>query len=1221
MRRPLLLFLMCMISVGASAQKAIQGGLNLRSIDYFWREAVEMYTMESDDYAETLKVTLEELKYWRLRVLQDKFEVKISDLEIVLSKSNAEELKQMEAFVTKRGMDSLDDTLMMRLAQLHYDRANFDLAVKMKKMKNSGDFSHSMPTPNYSSTIRYTSEIIKRYPSSSILDHAYYLLGYCLFDEGKEKEGAVIYERMLNLFPHSSLSMEARWRMAEQYFERGDFEKAVKAYQGLIEIKNPFYAKALYKYGASEYSAGSFEKAFKIFLRLYKESSENLGSQDPEVETLYNEAIDYIAHLKAKEFPMNLDEETDSLATRRLAEVYRHAQDENSARRMEMQFVAAHTLSKWAPGFLNRVIESYEYENNFNGAQKVRAQFLAAYGPSAPFWTQHAVDVPTVVEVQDLYESILLSSADYHASQAKQNKRPEDYKMAIDYYLKFIEEYPSSPLRNQAKYEMADLQYFSKRYADATATYMDMTADTENDEFREEAAYGYFLAETKRINFDVSTPKNLAPQREKNGILKPVSEVTKEEGAFIDAADFYLKNVRKGARRQKVLYKKAEIYFKHNNFEKVRENLELIFKDTELSAVAPKALILLSATYNVENNWTKVVQTSKRAAEMSRRQNFESIDSEMLFKAKSPTLLTAWKAEKRGDLEEAVDQYEHYSIMYSRAAEAPFALLRAGQLYREMGRIKDSDRVLKRLNDDYPDNDYQSRVDFFLAANQESKLNFEAAAKAFETVARRNSRNEIGLQAMLSAGYLRKALGQNVEAAQNFVRYANAVKDDTTFFRAASLYQEAKMQDQANQIYDRYIKQKGDASLAVQALFEKAYATKSENVADASCNQAAQLSKRAKNGLTASAVHNLYGCTYVKSRFLKDKILKSKGKSAEKRWAKLTKVYGEILESNDDLWMMEVLHDLQKLRKTGRDEDIDKIFADYKAKLADRYVEDLDIKLLPDQKPQPEVIVVRWPIESSLARVAYDQKKWVELEKQSNLELGIKSQGYLFMSLARAQAEQSNWTGAQATLNKCVSAVREQACVAALSILDANVRTPTWKLPTDDEAYLKLATMIEKARMNKGKEVSKEAQDIVALDPQMPDTYRYLSHYYYKQGNDDLAMMTLEQGLRNTQNEERLMIQKGYLALKTGDLEAAQMVADDLKFTSKSSAESVIFRSHFAYFKGEKESAKNILKVIKGAEPQNKNIDEAIQTQAAWTAATGERLPAQAPAPTGEEFQ
>src|SRR5438552_14813692 len=38
--------------------------------------------------------------------------------------------------LNKNGLDSLDDSLMMRLAQLNYDRTNFDIADKMKKYEN-----------------------------------------------------------------------------------------------------------------------------------------------------------------------------------------------------------------------------------------------------------------------------------------------------------------------------------------------------------------------------------------------------------------------------------------------------------------------------------------------------------------------------------------------------------------------------------------------------------------------------------------------------------------------------------------------------------------------------------------------------------------------------------------------------------------------------------------------------------------------------------------------------------------------------------------------------------------------------------------------------------------------------------------------------------------------------------------------------------------------------
>ena len=73
----------------------------------------------------------------------------------------------------------------------------------------------------------------------------------------------------------------------------------------------------------TDYSAKKYEAAFKIFLRIFKDSSDRLGTKDTEAETLYHESLDYLAHIKSKNIEFTIDEETDAAITKKLAEIYK----------------------------------------------------------------------------------------------------------------------------------------------------------------------------------------------------------------------------------------------------------------------------------------------------------------------------------------------------------------------------------------------------------------------------------------------------------------------------------------------------------------------------------------------------------------------------------------------------------------------------------------------------------------------------------------------------------------------------------------------------------------------------------------------------------------------------------------------------------------------------------------------------------------------------------
>ena len=79
------------------------------------------------------------------------------------------------------------------------------------------------------------------------------------------------------------------------------------------------------------------------------------------------------------------------------------------------------------------------------------------------------------------------------------------------------------------------------------------------------------------------------------------------------AAQVYTARISSGSRRQKILYRVAEIFFKHNDFAKTRDALELLLKGYgEESPVKISALHLIAATYDLENNWDGITETNRR---------------------------------------------------------------------------------------------------------------------------------------------------------------------------------------------------------------------------------------------------------------------------------------------------------------------------------------------------------------------------------------------------------------------------------------------------------------------------------------------------------------------------------------------------------------------------------------------------------------------------------
>lgn len=1156
-----------------------------------WRDVVGLYADESIDYLNTLQETQNELRFWRQKVLKERFDDRITKIESILSASNNDVLTQIEAYVKERGIDSLDDSLMMRIAQLNYDRANFDMTLKMRHYENElNQFNAGhrkkapeLPAPNYKMVIYYSAELLRRFPSSPLSDRAHYILGYCLYDEGKNDKAAKIYDRMLRLHGFSELAPEVRWRLAEYYFDAQKFDLALPQYKFLSSTKNNFTLKAFYKEGAIYFVQGKLKEASNTFLHLLNISNNRLGSGDPEAGTLNEEAFEYLAFLKAKNVDLQLDEDLDAQVTERLALAYRRIQDEEGSRKTYQNYVSQRPLAKVGPRFMNNVIQSFDVEELRGRGQEVRNRFITGLSPSSTFWVRYKSDVPTNVESQDLYEVHILASAEFYAEQARRSKSAADYRAAIEFYRRFIDSYPYSPLRSQAHFQMAELQYFAGRYSEAATTYMEVTLDENSDEFKDEAAYGFVLAESKRVGFPLQELKPIIPQRNSNGLLMPASAATQSEKAFLQAVENYVNIVNKGARRQKILYRSAEIFFTHNQFDKTRQALELVLRDKEPSSVSTKAIRLISHTYDLENNWEKVVETQNRLLGLSHSVDTESFESAPLLRADSPVLLSAWRLENVGKTSEAAEAYEQFVIYYPKSSDAAHALFRSGLLYKRAAQIRSSNRMFERLLKQYPSSQYVSKAEFLLAANYESIIQFEKAAKKFEAYSKKYPTGSLTAQALLNAATLRAGLHQYAESANDFSQYAKRMNDDELWFQAAEFHQKAGNSKQALAILKRYSEGKYGRDFFIRSRFEQAKITGN---ADRDCAAIEFIVKRYEKSISARSRHSLYGCLYLKTIPLRNELLSAKNvKGIESKIEALMQMYGAIQKTGDVDWISMALYDAgvvhenladkfksaeQKIKAVGFYKKVVELVDDSFIRPATQLALDKLKRLAPDQislnRPEslwplmatggisPSVITVRWPSESSVVKIAFEQKKWNEVISTAEQEMTTAPATYYFTAKAHALAQIGAGKEAQETLLICVEKLNDPSCAAALleggyhgnkadelkNILEA-------ALKNDSYAAWKMGLAHLAARRNQGQRALQLAEQAIEQDPLYAPTYSFVVKLLLAGFRPELAQITLNEGIKNTDGDESLQIQKGYLDLGLHLLDKARSLVEEFK--------------------------------------------------------------------------
>lgn len=143
---------------------------------------------------------------------------------------------------------------------------------------------------NLSKSIDYSKLFIQKYPESSQLDAAYYLLGLAYGYDDQEELAQKNFLYFVQHFPQSIYLEEVRFRLAEFYFDQQDYPQAELYYgQILSNPKSIFYLKAFYKSAWVAYLLHDYAKSIEQFTHFLNIDS---GNSD----LLKQEAARYLAN-------------------------------------------------------------------------------------------------------------------------------------------------------------------------------------------------------------------------------------------------------------------------------------------------------------------------------------------------------------------------------------------------------------------------------------------------------------------------------------------------------------------------------------------------------------------------------------------------------------------------------------------------------------------------------------------------------------------------------------------------------------------------------------------------------------------------------------------------------------------------------------------------------------------------------------------------------------
>ena len=432
--------------------------------------------------------------------------------------------------------------------------------------------------------------MLREYPKSRNADNTMFNMGLAQTFLGREKDAARTFSQLIAKYPNSQKAGDAYFALGDYYFDRTDFRNAMTNYTNALKYKrSKAYGWALFKLGWCNYNLQRFSNALDFWKKTVTASAQSGSNAVSLKEEALRDMVYAFAELKQIEpaisyYKRNGGRQYIGRFLLLLGNTFINQGRYSSAVTTLKRYQTEVPLDEEAPNSQKEIVQLYYELGKIGLVWKELERFPILYGPKSSWGRAYATRNKRVyLEAQQLVKDQILYYSKITHKRGQNRDNQKLYAEALVGYGLFLKNYPKAKEVPEVYFNMADIEYFSKRYSRAGVLYLKLArmektravvygADGKSENIHKKSAE--YMLESYSLTYE---PEYKELVKKKPDFNKPSMPLTRRAKDFISACRYYRKWYPKDVKRIKncdaVI---AEIYFRNQYKKESKQALWLL---------------------------------------------------------------------------------------------------------------------------------------------------------------------------------------------------------------------------------------------------------------------------------------------------------------------------------------------------------------------------------------------------------------------------------------------------------------------------------------------------------------------------------------------------------------------------------------------------------------------------------------------------------------------